>query len=367
MSRPPIPEDRHLGYDDFWAFLYRTTPRPLSFRATNREEWLAWRSALRTKVQELLGPPRAAVPLRAEILESIDCGSYVRQRVVYDTEPHVSVAAYLLLPKNTTRRKAGLLCLHGHAAAGKDIMAGVSGWNLRQRRAIARFNKDIGAQFAARGYVCLCPDARGWGERADGYFRRSALDSSHPFEGRRDPCNVHFLKAQLFGLNLQWLNTWDDLRGLDYLAAHPHVDPTKLGAVGFSYGGTRAMFAAALDERITAVDISSYLSSFFEYGIRRNETCGAQLVPGILNWCELADIAALIAPRPLLCESGEWDEGFPVGEARRAFDLVRSCYEVAGAPERCEHEVFRGGHMFAAGRAFSFMSHWLRDLPRPAS
>jgi dienelactone hydrolase len=366
MRAPSVPDGRHLACDEYWEFLHRTTPRPLAFRATNGKEWEAWRSALREKLQELLGLPRPRVPLNGQILETVDCGPFVRHRVVYDTEPHVSVTAYLLVPKKPGR-KPGLLCLHGHAAAGKDIVAGVSGWNLRQRRSIARFNKDIGVRFASQGFVCLCPDARGWGERSDGYFRRSAHDSSPPFGGRRDPCNVHFLKAQMFGLNLQGLNTWDDLRGLDCLASRPEVDPSRLGAVGFSYGGTRAMFAAALDERLVSIDISSYLSSFLDYGIRNNETCGAQVVPGILNWCELADVAALIAPRALLCESGERDAGFPIEAARRAFAVVRRCYEVAGAPEACEHEVFRGGHMFAAGRAFDFMNRWLRDRSPSAS
>jgi dienelactone hydrolase len=357
---------RHLAHDELWENLYRETPRPLAFRATTSAEWETWRAALRAKVQELLGAPRTRVPLNVEVLDRVDCGSYVREHIVYDTEPHASVTAYVLVPKGARRRPA-LMCLHGHAQAGKDIIANVSGWNLRQRRSIWRFNKDIGVRFASRGYVCLCPDARGWGERSDGFFRVSARDRRDPFEGKHDPCNMHFLKAQLFGLNLQWLNTWDDLRGLDYLASRDDVDPERIGAVGHSYGGTRVMYATALDERIKAADISVYLSSFYRYALVQHDTCGSQTVPGILNWCEMADVAALIAPRPLLCETGETDPLFPADEARRAFDTIRRCYEVAGVPERCEHEVFRGGHMFAAGRAYGFMNRWLRDRDPRAS
>jgi dienelactone hydrolase len=361
-----VPPERHLSYDDFWEHVYRETPRPLAFRATTKDEWERWRAALRTKVQELLGTPRTRVPLRAEVLERVDCGNYVRERVIYDTEPSASVTAYVLAPKGRERRPA-MLCLHGHAQAGKDVMANVSGWNLRRRRAIWRFNKDLGVRFASRGYVCLCPDARGWGERDVGFFRTSARDPRDPFDGKRDPCNMHFLKAQLFGMNLQWLNTWDDMRGLDYLASRDDVDADRIGAVGFSYGGTRVLYASALDERIKAADISAYLSSFYTYALKHHDTCGSQTVPGILNWCEMGDIAALIGPRPLLCESGEKDPLFPVDEARRAFETIRRCYEVAGVPERCEHEVFKGGHMFASRRAFAFMNRWLRDRDPHAS
>jgi len=41
--------------------------------------------------------------------------------------PHASVTAYLLLPKQPARPKPALLCLHGHAPAGKNVVAGVSG------------------------------------------------------------------------------------------------------------------------------------------------------------------------------------------------------------------------------------------------
>ncbi len=82
-------------------------------------------------------------------------------------------------------------------------------------------------------------------------------------------------------------------------------------------------------------------------------------MPGVLQWAEVADICALICPRPLLCESGTQDTGFPVETAIEAFQTIRRCYEVAGVPDRCEHEVIEGGHQFAGGRAFEFFDQWL--------
>jgi len=43
--------------------------------------------------------------------------------------------------------------------------------------------------------------------------------------------------------------------------------------------------------------------------------CGSQVLPGQLGEIEHVDIAALIAPRPLLVESGTQDGIFPVGPA----------------------------------------------------
>ncbi len=364
-AEPPVPRapaDRTLELDALWAHLYATTPRPLTFSATTREEWQTWRSSLVAKLRELLGPDRPRTPLRAEVLEREDFGAFVRERVVYDTEPHVSVTAYLFLPKRLSQTpRPAIVCLHGHGPHGKDNVAGQSDGNLRRQRHLRKSRYDFAVRLAERGYVCLAADARGWGERSVGFFRKSATDPSHPFGGRRDPCNVHFLHAQLFGLSLLWLNIWDDMRGVDFLASRPEVDAARIGSMGFSWGGTRSMWLAALDSRIAAANVGSYLTSFREYALRLCNTCGSQLPSGILTLCELGDVAALIAPRPLHVESGLHDTGFPVEAAREAFATVARCYQVLGASDRCQHEVFDGGHRFGDGGAFGFFDRWLGE------
>ncbi len=359
---PPVPADRPLTLEQLWAHLYETTPRPLAFRATTRDEWLAWQGALRAKLKELLGPDRTPVPLRVETLERKDCGSFVRERIVFDTEPHASVTAYLFLPKEGSAGpspRPAVLCMHGHGPHGKDNVAGVAGQNLRRGLHIWRSHYNYAERLARRGYVCLAADGRGWGERSVGFFRKAADDVTHPFGDRVDPCNVHGLKAQLFGVSLLWLNIWDDMRGVDLLASRPEVDPSRIGTIGLSFGGTRALYLAALDDRIRAANVSCYLTSFLAYAIRSWNACGSQLPSGILNHCELADIAALVAPRALRCESGERDTGFPIDVAREAFTTVSRCYEVAGASERCEHVVFDGGHRVEGRRPHEFFDRWL--------
>ena len=63
--------------------------------------------------------------------------------------------------------------------------------------------RSFGRRYAERGHVVLAPDAIGFGERAED-FRRY---------GQRDGCNINFMRALLFGINLMALNIQDDRRG----------------------------------------------------------------------------------------------------------------------------------------------------------
>jgi hypothetical protein len=83
--------------------------------------------------------------------------------------------------------------------------------------------------------------------------------------------------------------------------------------------------------------------------------CTDNYVPGILNWAEMYDVAGLIAPRPLFAESGERDTIFPIAASRASFAKVKAMYEVFGAGDVVEHEVFDGPHSFWGKRGIPFL------------
>ena len=59
------------------------------------------------------------------------------------------------------------------------------------------------------------------------------------------------------------MQVWDAVRSLDYLAAHPLVDPKRLASTGQSGGGTLTMLLAAVDDRLaTAVVCSGNTENF---------------------------------------------------------------------------------------------------------
>ncbi|MCD6350597.1 MAG: alpha/beta fold hydrolase [Armatimonadetes bacterium] len=342
---------RNLDLQRWVEYVYEHRPRRLSFADRKSEELPQWQAELRAKVVELMHGWPEEVPLEPEVTEEHDDGQYIRQRVLLQSEPMMAVPAWLLLPKDLqpTERRPALLALHGHGR-GKDDVVGLDHGDPDRRRGIEQHNYDYARQFALRGYVVLAPDQRNFGER------RYQLD----YLGHRDPCNIMMLKTELLGRNMLLSNIWDARKCLDYLQTLDFVDPQRLGAVGLSYGGTMALWVAALDERVAAACVSCYINTFAGYAIKMDNTCGVQTPPRLLEYIdEMWEIAALIAPRPLLIENGREDGGFPIAEALSQHEKIREVYEQIGAGERLEVDVFDGPHQFSGRKAFSFFARWL--------
>lgn len=358
---------RDFAFQRWVERAYARQDRPLAFRAATPAGWQTWHDALRAKVLDLSGlvPPPEPCDLAPEVLERVELPDegVVRERIVYQSEPDVWVAAYLLRPLTAPAgaRRPAVLALHGHGGRwGKGQVAGVAGEHETVRRNIEHYRYDYGLQFARRGYVVLCPDARLFGERAAGWWSPSQGPLSY------DPCDRAGNQAALLGFSLIGLTVWDDRRGLDYLQARPDVDPQRLGVAGLSLGGTRATYVAALDDRPRATVISGYLNTFRDYALAR-QFCGGQYVPGLLRWAEQPDVTALIAPRALLIEAGTEDEMFPVDASRAAQEQVARVYRLLGVEDRLWRDEFEGGHVWSGRLAYDFMARYLGPPAASAS
>jgi len=323
----------------------------LAFAGKNRDDWRRWRPRLRAELKRLLGEMPQAVPLRPEIVWETREDGLIKQRVVFDSERHMSVPGLIYIPADRPVRKRlpAILCCHGHGPYGKDGPMGVR-LNVPQRQQhIAGYNYDYGLQMARRGYVTFAVDWRVFGERRDG---------SDPYPGR-DPCNVHFVRGQLLGINLLALDIWDGLRAIDYLQTRKEVDPKRIGCMGLSFGGTMTTWLSLLDRRIRATDIICYSDTFPRFGIARANFCGSQILPGLYRVCDVGDLAGLIAPRPLLLEIGLYDTCFRYEDAIVARDQARRIYRAAGAEDRFDVDEFPGEHGFSGRKAFDFFDRWL--------
>ena len=328
------------------AYLQRvraeTTP-VLAYRATNEREWATWRAALTPRLADLLGGfPAVRPPLDAIVTERVEEAGHVRERVVFTSEPGVRVPAYFLRPKNlrSGQRLAGLLCLHGHGR-GKDDVVGLPA-SAKDRLRLRALRYDYGRRLAERGYAVLAPDARAFGERGE--------------DGMG--CGWAMAASLLLGKTLVGLRVWDAMRAIDYLQERSEVDSDRIGCVGLSWGGSHAIWTAALDERIAATVVSGAFGQFGETLIAADE-CPCQYVPGVLAVADLPDIVAAIAPRPLLIEQGIDDPIASAPTVRDAYARVRGAYSLLGADDRLALHRFAGGHRFHGRRAFPFLDRWL--------
>lgn len=299
----------------------------------------AWRDRCRERLNELLGTTPKRVPLDLEVIEAEDCNGYRRESIVFDTEADMSVPAYLLVPHDRRAPGTAVLAVHGHGP-GKDLVCGLATTDAP--------NGDYAHRLAMAGHVVLAPDLRCFGERADW----------NPPD--HYGCDTNLVHAVMAGQSPLAQNLWDLARGLDVLEDHPLVDPARIAVAGLSYGGTMSLFLSATDERISVAIVSGYMSSWAEAHKLPWNMCGSQVLPGMLGKLEHVDLGALVAPRPMLVESGLEDDVFPIAAATKTVSEVRKVYEALGAdPDAFVHDVFEGGHQWHGELAYPFLARWL--------
>jgi dienelactone hydrolase len=303
-----------------------------------------WRLRFAARLEQSLAPWPERVPLDLEVTDEEAADGYRRQRVVFDTEDTMSVPAFLLVPDGRRTPGPAVLAVHGHGP-GKSRICGLLPEDPP--------GGDYAAELARRGHLVLAPDLRCFGERADW----------NPPD--HYGCDTNLVHQVMGGWCPLTQNLWDLGCALDVLEAHPLVDPARIGMVGFSYGGTATLFLAACDTRVSAAVVSGYFSSWAESHKVPWNMCGSQVLSGMLGRMEHADLGALIAPRPLLVQTGDQDPLFPVATAEQAVGRLRRVYDHLGAGDRLAQDVFEGEHQWNGPGAYPFIDRWL-GLPSPA-
>jgi dienelactone hydrolase len=316
----------------------------LAFSATDRAGWLAWHEELATRLSRLLGSfPRERIDLDVETIASERGDGYVREKIVFQSEPGVSVPAYLLIPDRQVRQPPGpaILCLHGHGRGKLDVV-GIVDSPAQRHISIVSHNYNYAHQLAQRGYVVLAPDARTFGERAPG----------------GETCTWMATAVLLLGKTLVGMRVWDAMRAVDVLRTRPEVDPGRIGCVGLSWGGTHTIYTTALDPRIKVAVVSGYFGSFEDMLIERG-CCPCQYVPNILTVADLVDVVGLIAPRPLLIENGTEDSLYTTDIVASEFEKLKRVYAVAGVADHVALDMFPGAHRWNGVLAYEWLERWL--------
>ena len=163
------------------------------------------------------------------------------------------------------------------------------------------------------------------------------------------------------GQALTGMWSWELHRLADYIATRPDCDAARLFCAGLSGGGHQALWASALDGRIRATVVSGYLYGYKQALLEMYNGCSCNYVPHLWEHVDMGDIAALIAPRPLLVETGDADplngrDG--VANVLRALEPVRHAYGLLDAPDAIRHCIHHGSHQwYGVG-----VAEWLRAV-----
>ena len=261
---------------------------------------------------------------------------YVLESWSLDLNGFEPVPAFVARPKGPRGPAPAIVFNHSHGG----------GYDIGKRELVE-----------GRSYLQPMPYARALTEQ--GWL---ALAIDHWCFGERNhTTEADTFKAMLWEGRVLWgMMVYDSIRALDWLAARPDVDASRIGTLGMSMGSTMAQWLAALDERVlVTVDIcclTEYHTLLAEKGLAGHGIY--YYVPGLLKHFTASDLNALIAPRAHLGIAGLRDPLTPV----RGLDLIdrklRQVYAEAGHPERWKLLRYDVGHQETAearGEALAFL------------
>ena len=312
---------------------------------------------MRETFWNLVGGRPERTPLNARTVGSFERPRYRVEKVVYESQPNFHISGTLYIPTVGQPPFPGVLYQMGHTTNGK----GDATYQLCCQT------------LAGLGYLVLGFDPMGQGERT--YYpgrtpsrSRLGADEEHTFPARQ----------MLFkGISSTWLQTWDAVRSLDYLASHPLVDPKRLASTGQSGGGTNTMLLAAVDDRLAAAVVSS--------GNTENVACANFNPPGSTDDGEQNLVASApvdfdrwdllypIAPKPLLVMVSQRDffgtySPNYLTSGIEEFQKLQRVYRTLGHPERIAWFDTPLPHGFSFDlrmQMYNWFERWIKGESQP--
>jgi len=129
-----------------------------------------------------------------------------------------------------------------------------------------------------------------------------------------------------------------------------------------SGGGLQALWLAALDERVRCAVVSGYFYGYKNSLLDAPYHCSCNFVPRLFETADMGDLGALIAPRPLLIETGNRDGlngSMGLRNVRSQVRIARRAYSLRDARAAFYHHVFDGEHRWCGEKAIPWMRRWL--------
>lgn len=123
----------------------------------------------------------------------------------------------------------------------------------------------------------------------------------------------------------------------------------EIRCLGFSGGCLQTLYAAAIDERIKLYFVSGYYYGFCDSLLKLNANNSCNYITSQYLYFDIADIAALIAPRPLIVQSGKDDHLAGERGIQNVLEPLKeleNVYSLFGKKNRLYHQIVTGPHHF---------------------
>jgi len=347
---------------------YAQTVEPrLSFLDSQFTDLEKWKAAARQAYRNALGYHPDPGKLEPRTLARHPRQGYFQEDIVFHTTPFAEVSAALLLPEKPLPAKPAIVALHDHGGFyyfGKEKMLE----NDAEAPRLTAFKQQLydgfafAADYARAGYVVLAIDAFYFGSRRLNPETLPAartasllnlrpgsteyIDTYNKLAGSYEDLTAKTIF--LAGSTWPGILVWDDMRSVDFLQSRPEVNPDRIGCVGLSLGGLRALRLGGLDPRIRSTVVCCFMST--APAMLRNDVqhhtwmLYTPLLAGILD---LPDVVSMTAPNWLLVQYGRKDPLFPAQGKTASADKLSRIFRKANAPDRFKPAFWDVPHMFS--------------------
>lgn len=308
------------------------TPIKYRFNPEN-ESFEHWQKRSSRKLKQLIGfdkLEKCDLDFEEEYIKEYDDRFEIR--FSFQSEINYYVPCIMSIPKKSQFKKPPvMICLQGHGT-GMHVSLGIKKYDS-DRSKEDNGDRDFAVQCIEKGYCAVALEQRNFGERGG---------------DPRPNCHEPSMTALLTGRTTIACRVWDVMKLIDTLSKYysKKVDCKSIYCMGNSGGGTTTIYVTALEKRIKGAIPSCSFCTFLN-SISEKHHCTCNYIPNIRNYFDMAEIAGLIAPRPLVIVNGREDGIFPVDPATYEFNRLKNeYYAYSSKPENVKHVIGDEGHRF---------------------
>lgn len=301
---------------------------------TDASTWAGEQAEIRNRLLVALGllPMPTRTPLNAVIHGKIDGGEYTIEKVSFESAPGFFVTGNLYRPKHLKGKAPAVLFAHGHWKDARFLVQDAATVRREIETKQETFTEGGKSRFQS---LCVQLARMGcivwqWDTLSDSDAIQFAPEVIHRFAQGRPEMNdpeswgLYSAPAEARLQSVLGLQTWNALRGVDFVLSLPDVDPTRVAATGASGGGTQTMMLAALDERIALSFPAVMVSTGMQGGCSCENASLLRIGQGNVHF------AALFAPKPQgMTTANDWTKEM----STKGFPELRQLYATLGHPE----------------------------------
>lgn len=319
LHKPPSGEDSVTIRTHLCREAAKITDGAVHGLPLSRRAWEKRRPERLRQYYEMMGidhlmAKQTRTPLNVRVTGTLDRERYTVLKLYYESLPKLYVTANLYIPKGLKGRAPAVLYVCGHSAGQKVP------YQPHARR------------WAELGFVTLIVDSIQLGE-IRGYHHGCYREGWFNWYSR--------------GYTPAGVELWNGIRGVDLLQERPEVDPDRIGVTGISGGGAMSWWLGAADDRVRVVAPVCGTGTIKSHVAERTVDghCDCMYHINYYGW-DLADVGALIAPRPLLVASANRDGLFTIESIQECCDKIEKLYRRVGARKHFQFLETPGPHSY---------------------